>query len=318
MNILVMGAGAIGSVFGGLLAQKGHRVHLVGRLAHMAAIRERGLDITGLWGEHHVVGLETHVSAVEIAHQSFDLVLITTKAYDTAPATGQALRLIGPATLVASLQNGLGNVEAIADLVGKERTLGCRVIFGVRLVEPGKVEVTVQGGSVLVGDPYGAVPLPRIEAVAGVFSRAGIRAETTDSIMTALWGKLLYNCCLNPLCALLRVSYGRLLDSDATRAVMEDVIAETFAVAAAQGVPLEWQGPQEYRDLLFQKLIPVTAAHYGSMYDDLEHGKRTEIDAMNGAVVRLGLPCGVPTPANRYLTLLVHAREAMPTAPGRL
>lgn len=314
MNVLVMGAGAIGSVFGGLLAQAGHRMHLVGRPVHMAAIRDQGLDIIGLWGEHHVVGLEAHLSVGEIKPQSCDLVLVTTKAYDTAAATEQAIHFIGRDTLVVSLQNGLGNVEAIAGLVGEGKTLGGRVIFGARLVEAGRVEVTVQGGSVLVGSPWGAVPLHRIEAVAQAFSEAGIRAEATDHIVTALWGKLLYNCCLNPLCALLRVNYGRLLDSEATRAVMEDVIQEIFAVAARRGVSLEWQRPQDYRDLLFYNLVPATAAHYGSMYDDLERGKRTEIEAMNGAVARLGLACGVSTPANRYLSLLVKAREKLASA----
>lgn len=317
MKVLVMGAGAIGSVAGGMLARDGHQVHLVGRPAHMEAVRRDGLLISGLWGQHWVRGLGAHPSVAEVPPEDFAVVLIATKTYDTREAASAIAPLVGPHTLVASLQNGLGNAEIIAGCVGRERTLAARVMYGVELTAPGRAEVTVQGGELMLGNPWGVVPRERVESLAGDFSRAGIAARATDQIVGFLWGKLLYNCCLNPLSALLRVSYGRLGEMEATRQVMSRVIAEVFAVAAAHGVALFWSRPQEYEEVLLGQLIPATAPHYASMYADLQRGKRTEIESLNGAVVRLGEERGVPTPENLLLTRLVRAREEMDRAAKR-
>jgi 2-dehydropantoate 2-reductase len=277
----------------------------------MEAVRREGLLISGLWGQHRVRGLGTYTSPEQVPADGLDLVLITTKAYDTRQAVSAVAPQVGPHTLVASLQNGLGNAEAIAEGVGRERTLAARVMFGAQLPAPGRVEVTVQGGDLMLGSLWGAVPPERVESLAGAFSRAGVAAEATDQIMGFLWGKLLYNCCLNPLSALLGVSYGWLGEMEATRQVISGVIAEVFAVAAAQGVALFWHRPQEYEEVLLGQLIPATAAHYASMYTDLQQGKRTEIDALNGVVVRLGEERGIPVPDNLLLTRLVQARERL-------
>jgi 2-dehydropantoate 2-reductase len=277
----------------------------------MSAIRRRGLSIGGIWGEHLASDLEAHTSVSQVPKADFDLVLITTKAYDTERAIDQALPRVGAHTLVASLQNGLGNVESIAARVGAERTLGARLMFGAELVGPGRVEVTVQGGELMLGSPTGCIPPARIEEVARTFSQAGIAAQSTDQIKGFLWGKMLYNCCLNALSALLEVNYGRLLETDATRNIMWDVIREVFAVAARRQVSLLWSQPEEYRELLFGELIPTTAAHRASMYADLKGDKRTEIDALNGAIARLGEEVGVPTPTCSLLTRIVCAREGL-------
>ena len=311
MNVLVMGAGAIGSAAGGMLARNGHRVHLVGRPAHMEAVRREGLLISGLWGHHRVQDLGAHTAPTQVPADGLELVLITTKTYGTEEAVSAVAPLVGPHTLVASLQNGLGNAEVIAEVVGRERTVAARVMFGAELSTPGRVEVTVQGGELMLGSPWGAVPPERVESLAGAFSQAGVAAQATDQIVGFLWGKLLYNCCLNPLSALLGVSYGRLGEVEATRQVISGVIAEVFAVARLRRVALFWSRPQEYEGVLFGQLIPVTAAHYASMYADLQQGKRTEIDSLNGAVVRLGEEQGVPTPDNLLLTRLVRAREGL-------
>lgn len=316
MNVLVMGAGAVGSVAGGLLSGAGHRVHLVGRDPHMGAIRLRPLAIGGIWGEHRARDLEVHTEASQVPRKPFDLVLITTKTYDTGTATDEVLPLVGDDTLVASLQNGVGNVESIADRVGAERALGARVMFGAEVVEPGRVEVTVQGGDLMLGSPTGAVPLPRIGELARVFSQAGISAQATDQITGFLWGKLLYSCALNALSALLGVNYGKLQETEATRSIIWDVIVEIFAVAAEHRVELSWGRPEDFRDLLFGELVPATAAHMASMHADLKAGKRTEILSLNGAIARMGEEVGVPTPASSLLTRLICARESLGAREG--
>ncbi|MCX6024259.1 MAG: 2-dehydropantoate 2-reductase, partial [Chloroflexi bacterium] len=155
MNLLVMGAGAVGSVMGGLLAQDGHTVTLVGRPGHMAAIRAGGLRIGGIWGEHCVTDALTCSDALHVPPLPYDAVLLCVKSFDTLTALTEVLPVLSSDTLVVSLQNGLGNWETIAALAGAERTAGGRVIFGADLVADGAVEVTVFGGPVLLGYPDG-------------------------------------------------------------------------------------------------------------------------------------------------------------------
>ena len=309
MNVLVVGAGAIGSVFGGFLAKAGHRVSLVGRPRHMAAIAERGLEIRGIWGEHTVTSLITFVSTTDVLPQSFDIILISTKSYDTEEAVRQVYPLVSPDSLVISLQNGLGNLEMISELAGPTRTLGGRVIFGVELHNPGQVEVTVYQDKGRVGSPTGAVPQQGDGRVARAFTEAGIPSEPTAEITKYIWGKVLYNCCLNPLSAILECNYGELREHEETRRIMSEVIAEVFAVAGCKGVALFWQSPQEYERLLLDMLIPDTYAHHSSMLQDIIQGRRTEIDAMNGAIAKLGREMGLETPTNLLLTRLVKAKE---------
>ena len=309
MRFLVMGAGAIGSVAGGLLAEAGHDVTLVGRAAHMSAIRAKGLRITGIWGDHVVSGLGAFTSVNEISSPvSFDVIFIATKSYDTAAAVRDILPLLAPDSLVVSLQNGLGTMETIAGLTGLQRAVGGRVIFGAELVEPGRVAVTVYGGDVMLGSPEGPAST-RIQALAATCTAAGIPTQATDDILSYIWGKVLYNGSLNALSALLGMPYGALLRSEPARQLMGTLITEMFAVARAAGARLPWQEPEDYRRVLFEELIPMTGAHYASMHADLRQGKRTEIDALNGAIVRLGQRHGIPTPVNATLTLLIKTAE---------
>ena len=309
MNILVMGAGAVGSAVGGFLCQGGHRVSLVGRDPHMAAIRERGLRIEGIWGAHLIRGLRPFTSVHQVPGEHFDLVLITTKSYDTGDAARQILPLASEDSLVISLQNGLGNVETISQVVGDHRAVGGRLIFGIRVPEAGRAEITVYADKVMLGSPSRKVDFARLEVIAAAFTKAGIPTEATLEIGQFIWGKVFYNCCLNPLSALLEVTYGELSEHSETRQIMTSVVEEIFAVAGAKGVSLAWRSPLEYQDILFGRLIPDTYAHHASMLQDVMRGNRTEIDALNGAVARLGEETGTPTPVNLMLTQLIKVKE---------
>ncbi len=275
----------------------------------MAAIASHGLEIEGIWGKHHVAGLQTFTSTAGIPPQHFDLALITTKSYDTRQAVEQVSSLLSPDSLAISLQNGLGNIEVISEIVGAAHTLGGRVIFGAQVLALGRVEVTVYQDKVMLGSLTGAIPQKRIEEIAGAFTAAGIPSSYTDDITGYLWGKVLYNCCLNPMSALLECSYGELGENAETREIMAQVIAEVFTVARRSGVKLRWQSPQEYYMVLLDSQIPPTSAHHSSMLQDIRQGKRTEIDSMNGAIVKLGEGLGMEIPINLMLTRLVKAKE---------
>jgi 2-dehydropantoate 2-reductase len=311
--ILVAGAGALGSVLGGLLGRAGFHVTLLGRPAHLEAVRRRGLAVEGLFGTHRVRGLECAADARELAGP-FTAVLLTVKAYDTeATARAVAPHLAADGWLV-SLQNGLGNLEAAARAVGPARVLGARVIFGAELVEPGRVRVTVYAEPVLLGSPDPADPERR--AAAGLWARrlaaAGIPAEASDAIVAELWAKVLYSAALNPLGALLGVPYGALAEDPGTRAVMDEVIDEAFAVARAEGVRLGWSDAAAYREAFYGRLVPATAGHRSSMLQDIERGRPTEIEAINGEIVRRGALHAIPTPTNAVLARLIAARARRP------
>lgn len=309
MRILVIGAGAIGCVFGGFMARAGHRVSLIGRASHMEAIRSRGLLIQGIWGEHLVNNLDTFVSPTELPSEPWDLIIIATKSYDVREAAVQTLPLLSQGTIVMTVQNGLGNIESSSEVVGRNRAVGARVIFGVEIVAPGRVVITVYADKVVLGSPGQGVEHQRVEEIARAFNQAGIPAEATTEIEKFIWGKVLYNCCLNALSALLEVNYGELMEHPETRRVMSDVIAEIFAVARKKGVALAWDSPPEYQELLLGRLIPDTYAHRASMLQDILNGKRTEIDSMNGAVAVFGEQLGIATPVNCLLTQLIMAKE---------
>jgi len=309
MRMLVMGAGALGTVVGGFMAKAGHDVTLVGRPRNMDAIRAHGLRITGIWGEHHVATVHPCAGVEELTPGALDLVLLTVKSYDTHAAITSLAPFLGPGTLVCSYQNGLGNAEVIAEVIGWPRTFGARAIFGAWLREPGWVEVTVIADPTALGTYDTATPAERVRAIAAAMNNAGIPTVYTDEIATVLWSKVTYNCALNPLSGLLDVPYGVLLETEHTRSILREVVQEVYAVADAMGVRLKPATAESYIDLLFQVLIPPTAAHYASMREDFRRRRRTEIDALNGAIVRHGELHGVPCPTNSMLARLVRARE---------
>lgn len=309
MNILIMGAGAIGSVVGGFMAEHGHRVTLIGRDAHMDAIAKNGLRITGIWGNRHVTTLEPRTSIDGIDCGSHELILVSVKAYDTPRAADAIAPLVADDTLVCSYQNGLGNAEVIAERIGWDRTIGARAIFGVVLREPGWVDVTVIANPTALGTYDARTPIERVRSIAEAMNASGLPTVYTDKIRTVLWNKVAYNCALNPMSALLEVPYGGLLDTEHTRETMREIVYEVYAVAEAMKVPLEPDTRDAYIRHLFEDLIPPTAAHYASMRADFIHRRRTEIDALNGAISRFGAAHDVPCPVNTVLARLVHARE---------
>lgn len=314
-----MGAGSMGSAVGGFMAKAGHTVTLVGREAHMNAVREDGLRITGIWGEHLVTSLQTRTTLDGLQRGDFDLIVMSVKSYDTTRATASIERLVDENTLVCAYQNGVGNAEVIAEAVGWHRVVGVRAIYGVWLKQPGLIEITVIANPTALGvyrSKLGADGGPaehalahRVREIAAAMDAAGLPTVYTEEIAATLWGKVAYNCALNPLSALLDVPYGALLETVHTRAIMAEVVHELYAVADAMGVQMKPATADQYVRLLFEDLIPPTAAHYASMREDFRRKRRTEIDALNGAVGRFGAQYGVGCPTNATLTRLVHSRE---------
>ncbi len=302
MKILVYGAGGIGSVVGGFLARTGHEVSLLGRSWHLDAIRKNGLAITGIWGDYRIKAFDLYTDLAELkkAAVPFDLILVTVKSYDTAVAAAELPSLMNENTMVLSLQNGLGNIEALMKTVRPDNFLAGRAIFGVE-TEPGAAKVTVIADPVHVGALPAAKPKFTADRMATALSTAKVPALAVNDIVSSIWAKVIYNCALNPICTLHGIPYGKILEGPDTRAQMREVVRECYAVGQSLGVRLEPASADEYIELLEKTLIPRTAAHYPSMLQDKRRGKRTEIDALNGAIVRLGRESGVPAPVNEAL-----------------
>ncbi len=300
---MVFGAGALGSVLGGFLSTR-NDVTLIGRLPHVNKIKKFGLRISGIWG-NHVFHPKAYTSVDEVEEVP-DLVIITTKSYDTPKAVDEIVKIAGPDTYVMSMQNGIGNEEKIAEKIGKERTLGGMAIFGAVLVEPGHSKVTVYASECLIGSLTENIEIA--EKIAEVFRESGIPALPTDDIIREKWMKAFYNIALNSLSSILMVKYGFLGRNKEAIKIMEDLIREAFQVAEAEGVNLKYTW-EEYLDYFLKKQLPPTAEHESSMLQDIRRGKKTEIDYLNGAIVRLGKKHGIPTPANRIVTYLVKLLE---------
>ncbi|MBI3616430.1 MAG: 2-dehydropantoate 2-reductase [Candidatus Omnitrophica bacterium] len=309
-NWLVVGAGAIGSVVGGLLAKSGQRVCLLGRPWHLDEVRRNGLVLRGILGEHQIRDCRVALEFEELPRETWDVVLVTVKSNDTLEAARGLADRIQSSTQVISLQNGLGNWETLAEHLPVSQLVGGRVIFGVEL-EPGVATVTVWGGDILLGALAPALPLERLKPIAEGLTSAGLKTQVTDRIREALWSKVIYNCALNPLSTLLEVPYGRLLETEATRHLMRGVVKESYQVGRAEGMDLAPSTAEEYSKELFDRLIPATAAHHPSMLQDLRRRKKTEIGALNGAIVRMGIRHRIPTPVNGLLTDLIRAKETL-------
>jgi 2-dehydropantoate 2-reductase len=286
-------------------------VTLLGRPWHLDAVHERGLWIDGIWGEHYADGFQLANGPADL-RGTYDLVLVCVKSFDTEAIAAEITPVLGADGIAISIQNGLSNVERLSAALGAERVLGGRILMGATIPEPGHVTITVHAapfafGPLREGDAKESMPAARRWAEA--FREAGIACELVDTVLPHLWSKAFYNCALNSLGAFLGVHYGALGEDEDLRAIMDGVIDEAYAVAAARGVQLPWRSAAEYRELFYSQLLPATYVHRNSMLQDLERGHRVEIDAVNGQVWAYGRELEMPTPFNEMLTRLIHWRE---------
>lgn len=314
-RILVVGAGALGSLYGGFLRLAGHDVTLLGRGPHLEAVRAGGLAIDGIFGAAHARGFAIATSPADAAGP-FDLVVLAVKSYDVATATEELPPLLAREGALLALQNGLGHLEMLADRFGAERVLAAPVLIGATIAAAGHVRVTVYAKPVKIG-PMRPGGFPQARRWAECLAAARIPSEPTDRLLAFLWEKMLYNLPLNALGAILRVPYGALGERAESRAIMDEVIEEGFMIAHAESSDLLWPDAAACRRHFYETLLPPTVAHRSSMLQDLERRRRTEIDAINGYVCRRGEALGIPTPRNGVLSGLVRAIETVArTAPA--
>ncbi len=306
-DVIVLGAGSLGSAIGGTLAAGGMDVVLVSRRAdHVEAIEREGLRMIG--DVERVVPLRARASCAGLAPA--EVLVVLTKAKDTAAAIASAREAIGPDTLVLTLQNGLGNEDLLAAAVGAQRVVTGRTWIGGQLVGPGQVLARVVGKQTIVGECDDR-PSARIDALAAAWTAAGVPTETSDRMTSVIWDKLLTNVATGALAAVTGLGYGDLYAVPELAATGQAAVREAMAVAAAAGVRL---GATDPAAVWAGAGAGLPADFQTSMLQSLVAGSVTEVDVVNGAVCRLGARLGVPTPVNDTLVAAVKGRERAVTA----
>jgi 2-dehydropantoate 2-reductase len=302
MEILILGAGAMGSLFGALLAPLAEVCLFTTNAGHARAINREGLILTGMDGTVRRFGIRALTDSSHYDGKA-DLILLCTKARSTGEAAATAQRLVAEDGLVLTLQNGLGNLERIVAVVGAERAAAGTTAQAATLLAPGHVRHAGRGPSVLAAGPGQS---EKITAIAELFNRAGIDTHIVEDSDALLWSKLIVNVGINALTALLRVPNGVLARVPECEQLMAQAVDEAVAVARALLIDLPYETQLER----VRQVCALTSANRASMLQDILRGAPTEIDVINGAVVAKGLEVGVPTPVNLLLTQLVKALEA--------
>lgn len=305
-RIVVVGAGAVGCYFGGMLARAGAPVTLVGRALHVDAIASRGLVIEWEQRTETVqVAAATRVEAVSNA----DVVLVCVKSIDTSEAARSIAPHLGADTAVVSLQNGVDNAGKLRDVLVAAPVFAAVVYVGTYMNGAGIVRHAGRGDLVLGAEKRTAARTDadaKRDAIAEMFARAQIPCAVTPDIDGALWTKLVINCAFNAVSALGRSRYGRMAKIPEVRRVMELAVRESIAVARASGVALD--EPSMIADVW--RVADALSGQHSSTAQDIVRGKPTEIDSLNGYVASRGDELGIDVPVNRTLHALVKLREA--------
>lgn len=298
LKVAVMGAGAVGCYYGGMLARAGHEVVLIARPSHVQAIARDGLRMeTTTFDEYVRLNASSDASAV----QGAQLVLFCVKSLDTESAGALMLPHLAPDALVLCLQNGVDNADRLRTVLPQHAVAAAVVYVATEMAGPGHVKHHGRGELVIE-------PAVASQAIAQALIAAGVPTEISSNVRGALWTKLIINCAYNAVSAIAQLPYGKTGVGEGIQEVMRDVVAECQAVAKADGVQVVGDV-----DAAIRKIFETMPNQLSSTAHDLSRGKRTEIDYLNGLIVRRGEALGIATPANRVLWALVKLLESKRT-----
>jgi 2-dehydropantoate 2-reductase len=303
MKVCVLGSGAMGSSIGGLLADAGSEVYLIDTWAeHVNVMNSQGLKLRADSSDRIVkVRATTDSRGID----QVDLIIVLVKSFNTREAIEDARPIIGDKTVIMSLQNGLGNEEIIEGVVGREHILGGRTFAGGSVLGPGHVIANTTGKQTYIGELDGTTT-ERVNRIAEEFKRAGLLITVSSNIVGIMWDKLLVNVATGALCGITKLPYGGLYKMPELMDCALEAVSEGIAVAKASGVKLSTKNPEE---AWFKASEGLPEDFKPSLSQSLEKGLRTEIDFINGAVVRWGEKWRVPTPVNKTLVACIKGIE---------
>lgn len=314
MKAIIYGGGAVGLGIASFLLKSKNQVDVIARRNTVLALRKYGLVRTGIWGDYsaEASAFGSYVSLKEIGENDYHYILVCTKSFDSFEAAkdlSQYDSLFGKKTKIVLFQNGWGNAEIFQSFFEKEKIYNARVITGFRRPKANEVTITVHADSIHIGSLFNE-DLVCIEDLCRSIDKGGIPCEATNEIEKDLWAKMLYNCALNPLGAILDVPYGVLAEHESSRIIMKGIVEEVFEVIKASGHQTHWQSPNDFLDVFYKQLVPDTAEHKSSTLQDILAKKKTEIDALNGAVIKLADKHEVHVPYNSAVYNIVKFIEA--------
>jgi 2-dehydropantoate 2-reductase len=300
MKISIIGSGAMGSLFGGMLSRAGHEVVLYDVFReHVEAIRRDGLAIEQA-GSSEVLTCRPSATTDPADTRGSDVLIVFVKSTATEAAAAEFAPLAGPGTIAVTLQNGLGNEAILRKHFGVERTAAGVTSHGATFLGPGRIRHAGKGPThIAMADGSHR----RLVAFATALAQAGFETHVEADVAGLVWSKLIINVGINALTALTGRQNGRLLDLEETRSLMTDLVAEAVAVAKARGITLTYADPLA----TVYEVAKKTGANRSSMLQDFDRGRETEIDFMNGAIVREGALLGIPVPVNAAVARLVKA-----------
>ncbi|MCP4540980.1 MAG: 2-dehydropantoate 2-reductase [Chloroflexi bacterium] len=300
MRIAVAGVGAMGSLFGGKLSAVAAVTLLDPWVEHVDTMQRDGLCITELEGGETIVPVTATIDPSAVPEA--DLVIIFVKAHATRQASQWASKFLVSDGLALTLQNGIGNAEMMAEVLGAERVVAGVTSHGATLLGPGRVRHAGSGPTHIVTRPEIA---PKLAIVTEIFERSGFEVHLSDDLDSLVWGKLVINVGINALTSILRVPNGQLVEISAAGELMAQAVAEAVAVCHAKGITLPYDDPLNR----VQGVARATATNRASMLQDVLRGVPTEIGVINEVIVREGGRLGVPTPVNEFIVTTIRAIE---------
>ena len=312
MKILVIGAGGVGIGLATSVASQGADVSIYARSETARAIKENGIKRTGLFTHYEIKDIPVYESYEDIPINNFDYIFITSKTTaneDIAKNLNDHRDILKNSTKIIIFQNGFGNDEPYLEYFTKKQVFSSRVITGFTRPERHVSEVTVYTEPILLGSLQKEDPKD-LQEIADLITKSGINCEITDEVDKYLWAKMLYNCTLNPLGAILDVTYGQLTENPYTLEIMNGIIDEIFEVIKASPYETLWQTSDDYKDIFYSKLVPDTYNHYSSTHQDIQRKIPTEIDSLNGKVIQLGKQFNVDVSTNKLIYNLIKAIES--------
>jgi 2-dehydropantoate 2-reductase len=301
MRIAIMGAGATGTYYGARLLKAGYDVTFIARSAHLKALQTQGLTVTGQ-EEFHLTGIKATSDPKTVG--PVDVLLFCTKAYDTDEAARAAMPLIGPATMLLPLQNGVDSFERIGAILGAEHVVGGLCRISVDIPQPGTVRLNSPFKEIILGEMDGS-PSARTAAFASVLERAEIPHKLSTNIRLEIWKKFAFITAMSGITGATRSAIGPIREVPETFDLYRQLVAEVVAVGRAEGVNLDLTLPDE----LMAQARTLAAGLKASLLVDLEKGRRLEVETLQGTVVGLGDQHGIPTPVTRVIYALIKLHQ---------
>lgn len=313
MNILIEGSGAIGIALGASMISQNANVSFFARKETAKKLGE-GIKRIGLFNHlsYSPDCYKVYTDYNEIDDEIFDFVFVASKTIaneDISDKLNKYRNILKENAKIIIFQNGFGNDEPYLRYFDKNQVFCARVITGFSRPERNISEITVHTEPILLGSLQGT-DISSLKPVAQMITDSGIPCELNDNLDKFLWAKMLYNCALNPLGAILGVNYGKLAENPYSIAIMNKIIEEIFNVIKAAGYKTNWDKPEQYQDIFYSKLVPDTYNHFSSTYQDISKKQKTEIDSLNGMVIKLGEKYNVDVSVNKTIYNIIKSIEA--------